>query len=226
VNKSEKEQKQVLIERWSAQIEEWRAQIEDWREQIKCLGAALEVDIAERRMKILNIGPPALFKLKLRPWIGYEETGDIDVDVDNVATLVEAARQVVGADANQVIKLFYCELKDGLPINKDYRKTVNSPADVEPAQKEAESVIWICVGGSPSTDPQKRKPFSPFLVKERVVEFRNLPELFEDSAFKEVCGALRSGELDPRLVFLLFLAQARLALFSLLAKVQRSNMFG
>ncbi len=138
------------------------------------------------------------YKLTLRPWIGYDEIAPVDVEVETVDSLMAAARRLVGAGDKEFIKLYYCALNaEGLPINKDTRKHVTTTGDFELARRESSSVVWVCVGGSPATSPQRQKPRSPFIVEDFAsVGFSDLPELYEDSAFDSVVNAFLSRPQD------------------------------
>jgi len=148
---------------------------------------------------------PQPVDLILRPWIGFEEVDPRNVRVDSMDQLMKEAKELVRAKGNEFIKLYYCVLNEkGLPIDKERRTHVSTPANFIDAKREAGGVIWVCVGGSPSTSPQKRKPRSPFLVEEYAsVEFADLPELYEDSAFKSLKTALTLRAQDPQLLLMM-----------------------
>ncbi len=127
------------------------------------------------------------------------------VRVTLVDELVAAARGVVRAGQDQRVKLYYVRLNaEGLPVDKEARKHVTIEGNLSEAGLEGGGVVWICVGGSPTSSPQKRKPQSPFIRPEYTdATFDELPELFEDSAFKGMTEALGTRRADPRLVLML-----------------------
>ncbi len=141
--------------------------------------------------------PVGSYKLTLRPWVGYANSAE--VEVESFDALLAKARDVVGAGPRQLVKLYHVGLNaEGLPVDKETRKHVTSVYDLDAAGLEGGGVVWICVGGSPMSSPQKQKPRSPFLVDDLAsVGFKVLPELYEDDALKAVTEELLLHAQDP-----------------------------
>jgi hypothetical protein len=147
----------------------------------------------------------ATFTVTLRPWVGYEEVDPVVVNVDSMETLFGEARKVVVAEAQHAVKLYYAELNEaGLPVNKEARTQLSNVATIGDAIRKGDGVVWICVGGSPTSSPQKQKSQSPFLVgKFSGVGFVDLPELFDDYALSSLTVALGARAQDPELLLMM-----------------------
>jgi hypothetical protein len=143
-------------------------------------------------------------ELVLRPWIGYDEVDPKRVSVSSKEQLMEEARALVGCAKDEAVKLYYCELNDaGLPKEKEQRVMIAGPENMRLAKEKGGGVVWVCVGGSPTTSPQKQKPRSPYLVPEFAsVGFADLPELYSDSALLSLTDNLR-GEAQDQVLLLM-----------------------
>lgn len=87
------------------------------------------------------------------------------VNVESVEQLLAAARKVVKVGEQQYVKIYLCELNAaGLPVDMNARTQVSNMDGAGDAVRKGGGVVWICVGGSPTSNPQKQKPRSPFLI--------------------------------------------------------------
>lgn len=128
------------------------------------------------------------------------------VEVDTFDALAAEARVFVNAAEGQVVRLFYaCFNEGGVPRSAQDRVPLVETAQFESVVRDGDSVVWVSVGSaSPTSNPQKRKPQSPFIRPgHNDVTFEILPELFEDTALATMTEALRARRADPHLVLML-----------------------
>jgi hypothetical protein len=125
--------------------------------------------------------------------------------------LISEACRVEKVDESTSIRLYYAPLNDeGTPIALECRFHLHDVNQFEHVLRKGGGVVWICVGGSPSSSPQKKKPRqkkehqSPFLVNTfGDVGFKCLPELYEDNALIVMNEELKVRAEDPHLLYMM-----------------------
>lgn len=122
--------------------------------------------------------------------------------VETMDKLLKEARKVV---KSQSVKLYHMPLgKTGLPEDANKRQQLTTESDFELAERNGGGTVWICEGGSPESSPQRKKPRSPFVVQNYAgINFNDLPELYEDEAFRKMKELLTCRFQDEHLQFIL-----------------------